>query len=275
MGWFKVDRSIKDHWLWKDNEPFDKRSAWIDLIMMANIKDFKTHYKGKLVMRKRGEVNTSLVYLADRWRWDRRKVKRFLMVLESDGMVSLNSTPDGTTVTIENYGKYQDSGTAHGTGDGTTHGTAHGTTDGTHDKNLKKLENTKTSKERVGTYPEEVREAFREFKEMRVRMKKPMTDGAVSRFFNKLDKLAAPYGVFEEDLAVRIINQSVDRGWSSIYDLKEDRNGFNGMGSRTEMDMGSDGYGAPDGDEEYLGGIPPASAEYFRSLRESAGEAKA
>ena len=275
MGWFKVDRSIKDHWLWKDNEPFDKRSAWIDLIMMANIKDFKTHYKGKLVMRKRGDVNTSTRFLAERWGWSRNKVIRFLRLLESDEMVSLHGTTDGTTITVENYSKFQDVRTTNGATHEATDGTTDEATHGTNDKNLKNIKNTKTLKERVGTYPEEVREAFREFKEMRVRMKKPMTDGAVSRFFNKLDKLAAPYGVFEEDLAVRIINQSVDRGWSSIYDLKEDNNGFNGMGSRTEMDMGSDGYGAPDGDEEYLGGIPPASAEYFRSLRESAGEAKA
>ena len=132
-GWFKVERDIQDHAIWKSREPFDRRSAWIDLILQANYKDFKTMYKGKIVYRKRGEVNTSIVYLAQRWRWDRRKVKRFLLALESDGMVSLNGTSDGTTVSIENYSKYQGDGTAHGTPDGT----AHGTPDGTYDKKTK------------------------------------------------------------------------------------------------------------------------------------------
>jgi len=133
-GWFKVERALADHWLWKSNEPFDKRSAWIDLILLANYKDFKTSYKGRIVYRKRGEVNTSVVYLAKRWRWDRRKVNRFLMALEMDGMLHVNSTSDGTTITIENYNKYQDTGTAYSTGDGTPHGTTHGTPHGTHDK---------------------------------------------------------------------------------------------------------------------------------------------
>jgi hypothetical protein len=141
-GWFKVQRDIQDHWIWKSKEPFDKRSAWVDLIMLANFKEFKTMYKGKIVCRKRGEVNTSVVYLAKRWRWDRRKVNRFLMALAADNMLSLNSTSDGTTITIENYAKYQDVGTTNSTGDGTAHGTPDGTGDGTahgtHDKKTKR-----------------------------------------------------------------------------------------------------------------------------------------
>jgi len=119
-GWFKVERDISDHWIWKSKEPFDKRSAWIDLILLANFKDFKTSYKGKIVYRKRGEVNTSIVYLAKRWRWDRRKVDRFLMALEADNMLHVDSTPNGTTITLENYGFYQDNGTADSTPNGTT-----------------------------------------------------------------------------------------------------------------------------------------------------------
>ena len=107
MGWIKLDREITEHWLWKEKEPFDRRSAWIDLLLMANHKDFKTLYKGQLVERKRGEVNTSTRYLAERWRWSRGRVNRFLELLVADKMVTLNSTTDGTTVTIENWGKYQ------------------------------------------------------------------------------------------------------------------------------------------------------------------------
>ena len=46
-GWIKVHRDLNDHWIWKSKEPFDKRSAWIDLILLANFKDFKTVKKGK------------------------------------------------------------------------------------------------------------------------------------------------------------------------------------------------------------------------------------
>ena len=116
-GWFKVQRDIEDHWIWKSNEPFDKRSAWIDLIMLANYADRKTTDGESVVLRKRGDVNYSMLFLAKRWKWDRRKVKRFLMALEGDGMVSLHGTQHGTTITIENYAKHQDVCTTDGTDD--------------------------------------------------------------------------------------------------------------------------------------------------------------
>lgn len=119
-GWFKIQRDINNHWIWKSNEPFDKRSAWIDLIMLANYADRKVMDGESVTLRKRGDVNYSMLFLAKRWKWDRRKVKRFLMALEMDGMVSLHSTSNGTTITIENYAKHQDAGTTDGTYDGTT-----------------------------------------------------------------------------------------------------------------------------------------------------------
>lgn len=91
--------------------------------MLANYTDRKTTDGDSVVFRKRGDVNYSMLFLAKRWKWDRRKVKRFLMALESDGMVSLHGTSDGTshgtTITIENYAKHQDAGTTDGTCDGT------------------------------------------------------------------------------------------------------------------------------------------------------------
>ena len=116
-GWFKIQRDIESHWIWKSNEPFDKRSAWIDLIMLANYADRKTTDGESVVLRKRGDVNYSMLFLAKRWKWDRRKVRRFLMALESDGMVSLHGTQHGTTITIENYAKHQDACTTDGTTD--------------------------------------------------------------------------------------------------------------------------------------------------------------
>lgn len=106
-GWIALHRSLMEHWLWKSKEPFDKRSAWVDLLLLATHTDNKELYKGNLVTRKRGEICCSMLWLAERWRWDRKKVKQFLSLLESDGMLSVNSTRQGTTLTIENYSKWQ------------------------------------------------------------------------------------------------------------------------------------------------------------------------
>ena len=108
-NWIKLNRAIMDDWIWTDgnNEPFDKRSAWIDLLMLAYDKDtFKVH-KGQIVEIKRGQVPYSKEFLANRWHWSRGKVDRFLLALKRDKKCTTNSTTHGTTITIENYAKWQ------------------------------------------------------------------------------------------------------------------------------------------------------------------------
>lgn len=118
-GWIKLSRQLQEHWLWKD-EPFDKARAWIDLIMLANWEDKKVPYKGQIITCKRGDVNLSISSLSKRWHWDRKTVRRFLDLLATDGMVTTNVTKHRTTITIVNYGKFQDVGSTEGTTDAPT-----------------------------------------------------------------------------------------------------------------------------------------------------------
>ena len=55
-------------------------------------------------------------------------------------------------------------------------------------------------------------------------MKKPMTDEAISRAIAKLNRYAP--NNYQKQIA--ILNQSVDRGWSNLYEIKEERNESNG-----------------------------------------------
>ena len=112
MGFFKVDRQIFEHWVWED-KPFSKGQAWIDLIGLANYEDGKTTYKGEVVECKRGTVSRSISYLARRWGWSREKTRHFLTLLETDNMITIKPTTNRTTITLINYGKYQDSHTTN------------------------------------------------------------------------------------------------------------------------------------------------------------------
>lgn len=105
-GWISLHRSIQNHWLWEE-KPFSKGQAWIDLIMLANYEDKKMPYKGEIITCKRGTVNLSISFLAERWGWGREKTREFLKLLESDKMVTVNATKHRTTITIENYRAYQ------------------------------------------------------------------------------------------------------------------------------------------------------------------------
>ena len=76
--WIKVYRKIRESAVWNNNEPFDYRSAWIDLIMEANVKPNTFIYKGQTITVKRGEYYTSIRKLSLRWHWSKDKVNRFL-----------------------------------------------------------------------------------------------------------------------------------------------------------------------------------------------------
>lgn len=128
--WFAVDRDIQNHWIWKD-KPFARGQAWIDLLLMARFADGKDYYNGHMIERKKGSVYTSIGFLAKRWGWSANKVRRFLNELETDKMCTRSGTPDGTTLTIENWAFYQEARRTDERTDGTPDGTPDETPDGT------------------------------------------------------------------------------------------------------------------------------------------------
>ncbi len=105
-GWISIHRKIQDHWLWQE-KPFDKRSAWIDLLLMANHKDNKFLLGNELIEVKRGSFITSEYKLMDRWGWSKTKVRNFLKLLEDDKMIIKISDRKKTTLTIVSYNDYQ------------------------------------------------------------------------------------------------------------------------------------------------------------------------
>ena len=106
-GWIKLYRRLQDCWIWLDKEPFDKRSAWVDLILTANHSDKKILFNGELITVKRGQILTSVRKLSAKWKWSVNKVYRFLKLLESDEMLQKESDKDRTLLTIVNYSIFQ------------------------------------------------------------------------------------------------------------------------------------------------------------------------
>lgn len=121
-GWISLNRKLmSDPMLWL-SEPFSRGQAWIDLLLLAQWRDRGIY--------KAGTVYCSMLFFADRWKWSRGRVKRFLDKLESEGRIRTETTKDGTTVLIENWGKYQYV-CATGPENGTTKRALNDTTDGT------------------------------------------------------------------------------------------------------------------------------------------------
>ena len=74
IGWIRIHRKIQDCWIWEIDKPFDERSAWIDLLLLANHKDVKIPFNGELTLVKRSQLITSVRKLADKWKWNKDKV---------------------------------------------------------------------------------------------------------------------------------------------------------------------------------------------------------
>ena len=127
-GWIKLHRKIADNWIWSDPE---KLRAWLDLLLMVNHEDKEIPVNGKMMTIKRGQKLTSIVKLAERWKWNRKRVVRFLCLLEGSAMVTTKGSTVGTLITVVNWDFYQGEGSAIGSTVGTAVGTAKGTAVGT------------------------------------------------------------------------------------------------------------------------------------------------
>ena len=135
-GYILLHRSIQQSEIWESDEPFTKRDAWIDLLLLAQ----HAEYKGI----KRGDALVSTYWLAKRWKWSRNRVNRYLELLTELGMVTTSGATHGakrgTTVTIVNYDKYQNlrstNGATNDTTDGATKRTTKRTTNGANTKNV-------------------------------------------------------------------------------------------------------------------------------------------
>ena len=237
-GWIRLYRKLQECWVWEDKEPFDKRSAWIDLLLTANHADAKLLFNGELITVQRGQILTSVRKLSVKWKWSVNKVYRFLKLLESDKMLQKESNKDRTLLTIVNYSVYQGveytNGNTNGNSDGYTDGSTNEYKSETptdtpsehkqecnNDKNVKNVNNNMREKKPKKKYYDDpnLDSAFKEFLSMRTKIKKPLaTEKAFSRLKNKLEDLSGG----DTDMAIAILNQSVDHCWSDVYGLKND-----------------------------------------------------
>lgn len=147
VGWEKLERGLLESILWERNEPFDDRSAYIDLRLRANFADTEFNPFGNEVITVHAkEIFTSIKKLAQHWGWSTNRVRRFLLFLEKTHLATIKTHTYGTSITLmdidENGNRRHTNDTANETPNGTTDGVANGITggaaNGTHNKKDKK-----------------------------------------------------------------------------------------------------------------------------------------
>lgn len=110
VGYIKIFRKIWSNSFYCSDERFDRRSAWLYLLTHANYEEGSFMAGGRMRHVQRGQLFTSIRYLARVWGWDKDTVVRFLGDAESEKMITRTRTQNGTLITILNFNKYQGSG---------------------------------------------------------------------------------------------------------------------------------------------------------------------
>lgn len=116
-GWIKLHRTLRKNCLWQAQEPFDRRSAWIDLLLMVNHEERALILRnGKTIIVEPGQAFVSYEHLRERWHWGSRdRVKRYFKLLADHDMITVTSTPNGTLICLKNWAKFQSGSTANAT----------------------------------------------------------------------------------------------------------------------------------------------------------------
>lgn len=116
-GYILLHRQIIDHPLYFA-EPFSRIMAWIDLLLLANHATGYIYVRGNRIEVNRGQVGLSEDTLAQRWKWSRGKVRRFLNELENDQQIVQQKSRVKSLISVVNYDKYQLGSTTDSTTDG-------------------------------------------------------------------------------------------------------------------------------------------------------------
>lgn len=157
-GWVKTERALLDTAIWNNGEPYDERSAYIDIQLRANYEEkvFRPKKSTKVIIIKPGELFTSIGMLSERWKWSENKVRRYLKMLKKIGLANFERHPCGTLISLASIEVEDDErhprGTPNGRSDGRSGGRSDGTPDGTRLKKDKKdkKEKNKRSAQRPG-----------------------------------------------------------------------------------------------------------------------------
>src|SRR5437764_8385173 len=120
-GVFAVARGTLDHPFFKD-ERFTEREAWLWLIEQAVWQPLRVRVHHKVYDLKRGQLVHAVRFLADRWKWSKSKVERFLDRLKAEGMIETLADRNATIITISKYDDYQFGRETTGTQTGTLAG---------------------------------------------------------------------------------------------------------------------------------------------------------
>ena len=99
------------------------------------------------------------------------------------------------------------------------------------EKEKNKIKNKNKEHKDYCPYDEKLNQTFIDYIKMRKQIKSPMTERAIELAISKLSKLATiPFSdVVDNDLAIKILEQSIMNSWKGLFELKEEASKSSGQ----------------------------------------------
>ena len=112
-GWISLHRKILDNPILTRGRQYSRFEAFVYMLLKANHKDNKALIGNNLIIIKKGSFITSQKKLMKEFNWGSSRLRTFLKLLESDGMIETNTNTISTHITINNYKELQGLQTAN------------------------------------------------------------------------------------------------------------------------------------------------------------------
>jgi len=219
-GWIKIDRNIRNHWIWSNAEYF---KAWVAIIMFVNHEPKKVLIHGELFECDRGQSLMSL----QNWvkvfgkNWTIQKVRTFFTLLENDAMICTKGMRKTTCLTVCNYDSYQELQQTNNRQ--TTDKQQANNTQITTNKNDKNYKNEKNNN--ADAWILKVDDKFKDTVSMYLDYRKGRkesykTEKSFMLMVNKLIQMSGNNPI----IAKQIVEQSMINNWAGLFELKQNNN---------------------------------------------------
>ncbi len=241
-GWWKFHRQMFENPVVnKDSEYF---YVWCWILTYAAYEEKRVLFDGKDIVLQRGQLLTTAKHISTSLNINESKVNRILKKLKIEKQIDKQTSSRNTLITVLNWNFYQEIDKQNEEQVTSKRQTSeeqmksNRQTNGKpsycnkeykkerieEDKNVgnEDSENLEDEKPKGKVYypnDEKLNQAFLDFMKMRKSIKKPMTDRAITRAMNSLQKLSGG----DNDLAIQILEQSIFHCWQDVYELKEDK----------------------------------------------------
>lgn len=108
-GYLKISRKFfEEDPYWNEKRPRTKAEAWLDLLFMASWKPRQFVINNHIESLQRGELFTSIRFLANRWHWGKNVTARWMEAVQKAGRLQVRRAGQaGTVYLLVNYEYYQ------------------------------------------------------------------------------------------------------------------------------------------------------------------------